>query len=227
MTILLESAEFRRVLKAASRSAFSRYGNSQTRYASPGELADDVMVRFGRWLPHYEGEADILTVLTVIARNLLTDARRHDLSAKRGRGFEDSPREKVFDSLPALSHKLQDKIFPQESDSPTELVDSLKQFQVAHPDPSKVAFIIMSFGKTLVHRKITDSIKRTLQKMGFTGIRADENWHHNELWSNTRTYLHGCGFGIAVIERLEEEHFNPNVSLEIGYMLALRSQSAC
>jgi nucleoside 2-deoxyribosyltransferase len=33
--------------------------------------------------------------------------------------------------------------------------------------------------------------------------------------------MHGCGFGIAVFERLEEESFNPNVSLEVGYMLAL------
>lgn len=33
-------------------------------------------------------------------------------------------------------------------------------------------------------------------------------------------------FGIAVIERLEEDAFNPNVSLEVGYMLAL-GKSVC
>ena len=33
--------------------------------------------------------------------------------------------------------------------------------------------------------------------------------------------MHGCGFGIAVIERLQDDDFNPNVSLEVGYMLAL------
>jgi hypothetical protein len=31
-----------------------------------------------------------------------------------------------------------------------------------------------------------------------------------------------CGFGIAVFERLTQDQFNPNVSLEVGYMMALR-----
>ena len=36
------------------------------------------------------------------------------------------------------------------------------------------------------------------------------------------TYIYGCGFGVAVFERIEAEEFNPNVSLEVGYMLALK-----
>jgi nucleoside 2-deoxyribosyltransferase len=35
------------------------------------------------------------------------------------------------------------------------------------------------------------------------------------------TYIYGCGLGVAIYERIESESFNPNVSLEIGYMLAL------
>ena len=38
---------------------------------------------------------------------------------------------------------------------------------------------------------------------------------------NILTYLHGCGFALAVFERIEQEDFNPNVSLEVGYMMAL------
>ncbi len=34
--------------------------------------------------------------------------------------------------------------------------------------------------------------------------------------------MHGCGFGIAVFERIEKDVFNPNVSLEVGYMLGLK-----
>jgi hypothetical protein len=33
--------------------------------------------------------------------------------------------------------------------------------------------------------------------------------------------MHGCGFGIAIFDRIEEEEFSPNVSLEVGYMMAL------
>jgi hypothetical protein len=35
------------------------------------------------------------------------------------------------------------------------------------------------------------------------------------------TYMYGCGFGIAVYERLEGDEFNPNVSLEVGGMLVM------
>jgi hypothetical protein len=50
--------------------------------------------------------------------------------------------------------------------------------------------------------------------------------YHDDLFGNVLTYLHGCAFGVAVFERLEAEEFNPNVSLEVGYMRALR-KSVC
>jgi len=34
--------------------------------------------------------------------------------------------------------------------------------------------------------------------------------------------MHGCGFGVAIFDRINSEEFNPNVSLEIGYMMALK-----
>jgi nucleoside 2-deoxyribosyltransferase len=39
---------------------------------------------------------------------------------------------------------------------------------------------------------------------------------------NILTYIYGCGFGLAIFERIETEDFNPNVALELGYMMALR-----
>ena len=36
-----------------------------------------------------------------------------------------------------------------------------------------------------------------------------------------RTLLHGCGFGIAVYERIEREEPNANVGLEVGYLMAM------
>ena len=41
---------------------------------------------------------------------------------------------------------------------------------------------------------------------------------------NVLTCLYGCGFGIAVFERLESEDFNPNVALEVGYLMAMNKQ---
>jgi hypothetical protein len=36
------------------------------------------------------------------------------------------------------------------------------------------------------------------------------------------TYLHGCGLGIAIYERVETQTYNPNVPLEVGYLFAMR-----
>lgn len=108
------------------------------------------------------------------------------------------------------------------SNVPTELAASLERFRIDHPDPDKVSFLIMRFGSTPAHVGIQSAVETALRQVGMTAVRADEKQYHDDLFSNILTYLHGCGSAIAVFERLEEETFNPNVSLEVGYMLALR-----
>ena len=48
--------------------------------------------------------------------------------------------------------------------------------------------------------------------------------YHDDLFSNIITYIYGCEFGIAVFERLESNNFNPNVSLEVGFLLGLKKK---
>ena len=33
--------------------------------------------------------------------------------------------------------------------------------------------------------------------------------------------MDGCSFGVALFDRINSNYFNPNVSLEIGYMMSL------
>jgi nucleoside 2-deoxyribosyltransferase len=84
----------------------------------------------------------------------------------------------------------------------------------------------MKFGNSKVHEDITDAIRSTLLPYGIQGLRADDKQYSDDLFPNVMTYMHGCGFGIAVFERIDADEFNPNVSLEVGYMLALR-KSVC
>jgi len=105
---------------------------------------------------------------------------------------------------------------------PAELSGSLERFRRDHPDPNKVSFLIMRFGKTHAHLEIHSAVDDVLKQVGMSALRADQKQYHDDLFYNIMTYLHGCGSGIAVFERLEEENFNPNVSLEVGYMLALK-----
>lgn len=106
-------------------------------------------------------------------------------------------------------------------DPPPAISESLSQFRVDHTNADKTAFIMMQFRDTNQHTAISEAIKNSLGKHGISGVRADDKEYHDDLFPNVLTYMHGSGFGIAVFERIEEEAFNPNVSLEIGYMLAL------
>lgn len=107
-----------------------------------------------------------------------------------------------------------------------DLKQSLARFNKDHPDPSKVAFVMMDFAKSASRRRILRSIKATLAKYGMTAVRADEKAYHDQLLSNVLTYAHGCGFGVAVFDRIKSEQFNPNVALEVGYLMAL-GKSVC
>jgi len=107
---------------------------------------------------------------------------------------------------------------------PAVIHDSLKKFHVAHRDASSTCFVMMRFGKTKAHSKIETTIKKTLAKHGLVGLLARDREFHDELFPNIQTYIHGCDFGIAVYERVETDEFNPNVALEVGYMIGLRKK---
>jgi hypothetical protein len=111
---------------------------------------------------------------------------------------------------------------PTVFEPPIEIQESLALFKRDYPDPNKVAFIMMQFGKTKAHNEIGKAIRRVLDSHGISGVKADDKQYHDDLFYNVMTYLYGCGSGIAVFERIEAEDFNPNVSFEVGYMFALR-----
>lgn len=105
--------------------------------------------------------------------------------------------------------------------APIEIQESLRNFKKEHPDSSKMCFIMMKFGETSAHSRIVKTIKEALASHGLEGVRSDDKQYHDDLFPNVLTYVYGCGFGVAVFERIEAEQFNPNVSMEVGYMLAI------
>ncbi len=123
-----------------------------------------------------------------------------------------------------LEEQEEDEIAPAGSTQvhcPLEIDRSLRAFKKDHPDERRTAFIVMQFGETDAHERIVSTIKETLGKYGIEALRADDKEYHEDLYYNVLTYLYGCSFAIAIFERLSDEVFNPNVSLEVGYMKAL------
>jgi hypothetical protein len=67
------------------------------------------------------------------------------------------------------------------------------------------------------------AIRKTLSARGLTGHRADDRCYPNDrnLWDNVCTYMLCCKYGVAVLEDIVADEFNPNVALEYGFMRAL------
>ncbi len=105
--------------------------------------------------------------------------------------------------------------------TPHELQPSLDKFHLSNPDPQTCGFLMMRFGTKPIELEIHKTIVDVCKGFGLTILRADDKEYSPDLFPNVRTYMHGCSFGIAVFERLLHDDFNPNVSLEVGYMMAL------
>ncbi len=102
-----------------------------------------------------------------------------------------------------------------------EIASGLEKFRVDYPIGSKTAFIIMQFGSTKPHAALVTCIKDTLKKHSIEALRADDKQYMDDLFPNIKTYMHACDFGVAVFDRITEDDFNLNVSLEVGYMLGM------
>jgi hypothetical protein len=79
---------------------------------------------------------------------------------------------------------------------------------------------MMNFGFTETRDALVTAIKRVLWDAGIAGLRAIDKTYHDDLLFNVLTYIYGCGIGVAVFERTDAVQFNPNVSFEVGYMMA-------
>lgn len=106
----------------------------------------------------------------------------------------------------------------------SHLEPSLRQFLDNHPNPDRNVFVMMRFIKTEQMDQIHDAIKGTCELYGFHAVRADDRDYTGELWSNIEVYITCCNYGVAVFEDIEQRDFNPNVSLELGYMLGRRKR---
>jgi len=95
----------------------------------------------------------------------------------------------------------------------------LRTFLQDHPEPARNVFLMMRFSDTPQMQAIHASIRSALANQGMNAIRADDRDYTGELWSNIEVYLTGCQYGIAVFEDIDKRDFNPNVSLELGYMM--------
>lgn len=100
----------------------------------------------------------------------------------------------------------------------------LEMFVEDYPEPEKTVFVMMPFEGSDHLDQALEGIQEAVAQFGLVAVRADDRAYSDQLWLNVETYLVGCRYGIAVFEDLDERQFNPNVSLELGYMMGLRKR---
>jgi hypothetical protein len=96
----------------------------------------------------------------------------------------------------------------------------LSEFFQDHPDYDRNVFVMMRFRDNQHLSDIFKAIESTLQHYGLKALRSDHRDYTGELWTNVCVYMLGCKYGIAVFEEIEEREINPNIALELGFMMA-------
>jgi hypothetical protein len=109
----------------------------------------------------------------------------------------------------------------RQTEHPPEIFSGIESFRRDFPAGQKTAFVVMSFQATPAHEAIVETLKKVLAGHNIIALRADDKEYTDNLYGNIRTYMHACDFGIAVFERITSNDFNPNVSLEVGYLMGM------
>jgi nucleoid DNA-binding protein len=81
-------------------------------------------------------------------------------------------------------------------------------------------FVMMRYQPKDYYKKIELSIRSTLSNHGLFARLAKDSMKSVDLWSNVKYYMDNCSLGIAVFEQIDQRDYNPNVSIEVGYMRA-------
>lgn len=97
--------------------------------------------------------------------------------------------------------------------------ESVTSFINKHPYHKNV-FIMMRYKHSKFYEELGQEIKSGLERVGLLGHFAKDKMLSDDLWENISIYMLGCKYGIAVFEGVDETEFNPNVSLELGFMFA-------
>lgn len=89
-----------------------------------------------------------------------------------------------------------------------------------HPHQDRNVFVMMRFQRGSQYDEIDAVLRRELSEFGLTALRADDKDYTGDLWENVCLYMLCCRFGVAVFEEIDSREFNPNIALELGFMMA-------
>ena len=122
-----------------------------------------------------------------------------------------------------ISQKLAERAMIQRLQLPTgfeHYARFMPAFLRDHPTVDNNVFLMMRFRGGEQYDEIHKAICDGMAKYGLTVLRADDKDYTGDLWENVCLYMLGCRYGVAVFEEIDVREFNPNVALELGFMIA-------
>lgn len=103
---------------------------------------------------------------------------------------------------------------------PTTLLTGIKLALADQPHERSV-FVMMRYRESENYEAIEKAIVEELRAYGLAARLAKNKAYTDDLWENVRVYMYASKYGVAVFEEIDERSFNPNVSMELGFMYAL------
>ena len=82
-------------------------------------------------------------------------------------------------------------------------------------------FVMMRYGTTSQFETIEEALRTSLGKYDFRALLAKDRAYADLLWENVKIYMSASTYGIAVFEEIEAREYNPNISIELGFMMAI------
>jgi hypothetical protein len=84
----------------------------------------------------------------------------------------------------------------------------------------KNVFVMMRYRNEVRFKLVEQRLREQFAKHGMHVFLARDKQIVDDLWDNISIYMRACKYGVAVFEQALERDFNPNVSLELGFMLS-------
>lgn len=121
-------------------------------------------------------------------------------------------------SLQGQLKKLADQVVVME-----ETFEHLNKHVEAFVEKSpfeKSVFVMMRYRNEVRFKLVEQYLREQFLKNGLRVFLARDRQIVDDLWDNICIYMRACKYGVAVFEQALERDFNPNVSLELGFMLS-------
>jgi protein-tyrosine-phosphatase len=82
------------------------------------------------------------------------------------------------------------------------------------------ALLMTRFSSEKKYKTLEKAVRDVLYAYGIKAVRADDRFSAPTLWESLKNDMDGCSFGIAILDEKANSGINPNVLVEIEYMLA-------